>query len=79
MELQNFHYTDKKGKESDRLVYPIGLVDDKLFAIDLTEYDEEEREDYKVILDAIHAQTVQAIKDAGMGSNFRYFFIRNIK
>jgi len=73
--FKRFHYTDLKGKESDRVVYPLSIVDDKIFAIDVSEYSAEEREEYGYILEAIHKQYIQAIKDAGLSSNFRYFFI----
>lgn len=81
--LKRFKYTKDSGEESDRVVYPIGVVDVgtekvKLHAIDLSELTAEEREEKEVILNAIHKQYLQAMYDAGFGSNYRYFFLRGI-
>jgi len=72
--LKRFNYTDLKGKKTTRLVHPIGIVDDKMFCVDLSEYSAEEREEFTYVLDAIHKQYIQAIKEIGLGSNFRNFF-----
>jgi hypothetical protein len=37
-----------------------------------------ERHEATIALDAIHKQYIQAIKDAGFGSNFRYFFLEQM-
>lgn len=73
--LKHFKYTKESGEESTRVVYPLRIVEDKLLSIDLSQYSDEERKDAIVILDAIHKQYIKAIKDAGFGSNFRYFFM----
>ena len=73
--LKRFNYTDVKGKKTTRTVHPIGIVDDKLFCTDLSEYSAEEREEYMYILEALHKQYIQAIKDVGLGTNFRNFFL----
>ena len=73
--LKRFNYVDTKGKKTTRIVHPVGIVDDKVFSVDLSEYSAEEREEYAYILDALQKQYIQAIKDVGLGSNFRLFFL----
>ena len=77
--VKHFYYTKKDNKVSERYVHPMGVVGDKLFAVDLTEFDIDEREDYENILDHIHRQYIQAIKEAGLGEQFRYFFFEGIE
>lgn len=77
--IKHFFYRKKDNKVSERFVHPMGLVDDKLFAVDLTEFDVDEREEYEYVLNQIHTQYVQAIKEAGLGQQFRYFFFEGIE
>ena len=63
---------------SERYIVPIGVVDDKLHAIDLTEFNQEEREQYDKILHDIRIDYINQIKDAGLGANFRYFFQKQL-
>jgi hypothetical protein len=77
--IKHFYYRKKDNKVTERFVHPMGLVGDKLFAVDLTEFDTDERTDYEAILNHIHNQYVQAIKEAGLGENFRYFFFEGIE
>jgi hypothetical protein len=79
MPYKSFKYTKQpSGEESYRTVYPMHLVDDKLLSIDVSELTDEERVEALIILDAIHKQYIQSIKDAGFGSKFRYFFLDQI-
>lgn len=83
MELKHFTYTKDSGDTSHRVVYPVGIVDPgtdkvKLHAIDLSELNAEEREEARVVLDAIHRQYLDSMKAAGFGSMYRYFFLRGI-
>lgn len=76
MPLKQFKYTKQpSGEVSNRVVYPLHLVDDKLLSIDVSNMTDEERLDVQVVLDAIHKQYIQSINDAGLGSNFRSFFL----
>lgn len=77
--LKKFKYTDLKQKTSQRTVYPLGIKEDKMFCVDLSEYTQEEIDDFTCILDAIHQQAIAAIKEVGLGSNFRYFFFSNME
>jgi len=75
MIMKRFNYTDLKGKKTTRIVHPIGIIDDKMFCVDLSEYTAEEREEFMYVLDSIHKQYISAIKEVGLSSNFRNFFI----
>ncbi len=76
--MKHFFYTKNNNTTSERFAHPVGIVQDKLLAIDLTEFDIDERDDYEAILNQIHSQYIQAIKDAGLGQQFRYFFFNGI-
>ena len=74
--LKTFKYTKvPSGEVSTRVVYPMHIVEDKMLSIDVSKLSDDERQDATITLDAIHKQYIQAIKDAGFGSNFRYFFL----
>lgn len=77
--LKTFKYTKANGDESLRLVYPMNIVgDDKLLCVDLTEFDNEETQEYEDILDHIHNEYIEAIKQVGLGSTFRTFFLEKM-
>ena len=77
--MKHFVYRKKKDEVSERFVVPIGMVDDKLHAVDLTEYSDEEREIFEKELHDLRIDYINGIKDAGLGTNFRYFFLDNIE
>lgn len=79
--IKHFMYKKKDDSVSERYAHPLGVAEDnkKLLAIDLTEFTEEERKEYEEILNSIHRQYLDAIKEVGLGNNFRYFFINEIK
>lgn len=77
--LKHFLYKKANGSVSERFAYPMGIVENKLFAVDLSEYETEERDEYEALLEQIHRNYIQAIKEAGMGTNFRYFFFNGIQ
>ena len=77
--LKEFTYTDAKNKVSHRVVHPIAEPTDKMFAVDLTEFDADERAHYEAVLNEIHDQFIGAIKEAGLGHNFRFFKQDGIK
>lgn len=76
--LKNFKYTKKDGSESIRNVYPIGVQDDKLFAIDLTGFDDIEQNHLGTELELIHKEYIDKIKDLMGSSYFRLFFFDGI-
>lgn len=71
-------YKKENGEISERFAHPLNLVDNKLLCIDLTEFDSDDRQEYEDILNRIHSQYIQAIKEVGLGSQFRYFFTDGI-
>ena len=76
--LKVFTYTKADGSKSARAVYPIGVVDDKMFAIDLSDLDDAERVNYLIQLEAVHKAYIQGIKDAVGSARFRYFFFEGM-
>jgi hypothetical protein len=77
--LKTFKYTKlPSGEVSTRVVYPMHIVDDKMLSIDVSKLSDDERHEATITLDAIHKQYIQSIKDAGFGSNFRYFFLEQM-
>ena len=77
--LKTFKYTKANGDMSIRQVYTLNLSgDDKLLCVDLTEFDIEETEQYVGLLDEIHKNYLDAIKEVGLGSTFRTFFLERM-
>lgn len=76
--MKHFTYRKRDNTVSERYVHPMGVVDDKLFAVDLTEFDPQERVEYEALLNQIHADYIEAVKEAGLGQQFRHFFFREI-
>ena len=76
--LKTFTYTKASGEKSARTVYPIGVVDDKMLSIDLSDLDDVGRKDYMDKLEEAHKAYIQAIKDAVGSSRFRYFFFEGM-
>lgn len=78
-EILEFDYTDVKGKQSHRIVWPIAGPSDKYFAVDLTEFEQEEREFLTQALNDIYTVYLAEIKALGLGSNYRYFKEQNVE
>jgi len=76
--LKHFTYIKKNGKVSERVVYTLRLVDDKLLAIDMTEYNDAERNQSINVLDMIHREYLDNIYAAGFSDDFRSFFLENM-
>jgi hypothetical protein len=76
--LKQFKYTKANGEESERIVYPLRLVEDKLLAIDLTPYSPSDRREMEAKLDAIHREYLDNIYSAGFKDDFRSFFMEQI-
>lgn len=78
--LKKFKYKKASGDISDRTVYQLNLVDDdKLLCADLSEFSIQEQIDYSALLDEIHKNYIDAIKEIGLGSTFRTFLIEGIQ
>ena len=76
--LKSFTYTKDNGDKSARTVYPIGVVADKMHAIDLSDLNDAERIELADSLEEVHTAYIQGIKDAVGSSRFRYFFFRGM-
>ena len=73
--LKHFKYTKDNGDESNRVVYPLRNIDDKLLSIDMSDMNDKERQEAIAVLDVIHKQYVKAVADAGFAARYRYFFL----
>ena len=71
--IKEFTYTDTKGKVSERVVYQLHPVSNKLLGIDLTEFSSVERDFYEEELKNLDMLISQSIKAMGLGSNYRNF------
>lgn len=71
--LLNFIYKDKKGKVTDRTVYTVHPASDNMLAIDLTEFDDNERGFYTEQLSRLDDMVKQEIKELGLNGNYRNF------
>ena len=76
--LKYFKYTKENGEKSERVVYPLHLVDDKMLSIDLTPFSDAERIEKANILDAIYKEYLKMIRDAGFGDRYRMFFLEQM-
>ena len=71
--LKHFTYIKKSGETSERVIYPLRLVDgDKILAIDLTEFSDAERNTAVDILDRIHRTYLDEIYTAADTSTYVY-------
>lgn len=68
-----FDYVDSKGKESHRVIWPVSSPSDKYFALDLTEFSEEERAFLADQLNDLHTVFLAEVKALGLGQNYRLF------
>lgn len=75
---KEFKYTKASGDISYRKVYPIGVQDDKLFAIDLTDMDEHMRHQVANQLDEVHKEYIRQIEEVVGKSRYRLFFFEGI-
>jgi len=73
-----FKYTKANGEVSERTVFPLRIIGDKMLALDVSQLDEVEREEAFYSLEAIHEQYLEAIRRAGFGSLYRSFFLDKI-
>ena len=75
--MKSFIYTKANKDVSVRKVHVIKEPSDSLFCLDLTEFDEAERQAYSEQLEKYHASYVEGMKalvsGLGLGSNYRRF------
>ena len=77
--VKNFKYTKANGDVSYRTVYPIGVQDDKLFAIDLTDMDEHNKHVVAQRLEEVHKRYIADIVEEVGSDRFRLFFFEGIE
>lgn len=77
--LKHFKYTKSDGATSERWVYQLHAPSDKLMGLDLTEFSEDEREEYLEKLELLFEDVKDAIKEMGLGGQYRQFFESGIE
>ena len=70
---KRFNYTKENGDKSNRLVFTLMGDTERVFCVDLSEFSNEEQDDYLNILEQLHKNYMSAIKEVGLGSTFRTF------
>ena len=76
--LKSFKYTKKSGDVSYRTVYPIGVQNDKLFTIDVTDLDDVTQHDIAARLDEVHKRYIEDIEGVVGTDRYRLFFFEGI-
>ena len=71
--VREFVYTKANGDTSERVVFTLNPVSDMLFGLDLTEFSEDEREDYVSSLELLDDVIKGLIIDMGLNSQYRNF------
>lgn len=73
MKNVQFTYDNGKGKVSERDVLVVSDANDFMTAIDLSEFNDTEKQYYKEEMQEIHRVFLENIKNLGLGSNWRRF------
>ena len=71
--MKTIKYTKKDSTVSTRNILVISEPKHNLFAIDLTEFAEQEQEFYAEEFTRLHEDYLEAIRDLGLGSCYRQF------
>ncbi len=71
--MKNFIYHKPGEEPKERFVVEISPISDSMLAIDLTEYDEDERGELEEVIEGLKRSFIQALYDIGVKSNFRRF------
>lgn len=74
-------YRKDNGDESEREVLPVGFDfgdRDTILCIDLSRYSGYELAKRKELMESLRSEYIRAIKDSGLGNDFRSFFLDNI-
>ena len=77
--LKKFTYKKKDGSVSDRTVFITSLASDCDMGIDLTEFDDNEREYYLKNLKMLKEEYDEGIKQMGLWGNWRKFKVEGIQ
>ena len=73
MKKVHFLYTKTNGDTSERVVLQLYGMNSNLMGLDISEFDEDERDVYEAEIERAHANFMDEIKDIGLGSNWRQF------
>jgi len=68
-----FTYTKKVGDVTEREVFVLSAPGDCVFGIDVSEFDDKDKEFYLAELDALFLFVKDRIKDIGLAQNYRLF------
>ena len=74
--LKHFKYTKESGDISDRVACPLYIIDgDKMLMIDVTPFNDVERQEVVQKLEEIHQEMLRSIRQAGFSDRYRSFFL----
>lgn len=71
--IKSFTYTKADGSSTDRVVLVLKEPTDMMLALDITEFSLEERSVYEAEIKDAEDTFKESIKNAGLGSQYRYF------
>ena len=71
--IKSFTYTKADGSSTDRVVLVLKEPTEMLLALDITEFSLEERAIYIAEVEEAEDTFKQSIKNAGLGSQYRFF------
>ena len=77
--LKTFGYTKANGDKSVRTAYILNKASDLSLCVDLTEFDEDERQFYNGVIDDIRLRFSNELKKAGLSGNLRTFKEKNME
>lgn len=72
-QLVSFTYTKADGSSSERVVVPISSPSDMMFALDLTEFEAWEREEYLKAINEAFSALEASITEIGLRTAYRNF------
>lgn len=71
--IKDFIYKKPDGDVSRRIVYILNSPSDSYFGIDLSEFDEHEQNNYRLMLESLTDSMNQEIEKMGLAHNYRRF------
>ena len=71
--LKKFKYEKNPGDVSHREVFILGVPSDNYFGIDLSEFNDKDKQFYLHNLELLSSQFDQAINELGLKQNYRLF------
>ncbi len=68
-----FQYTKPNDEVSNRCLFVLNKPSDSYFGIDLSEFNEEEKAQYNLMLEGLMASVAKEIENLGLHHNYRRF------